>query len=64
MPRLGMSNDSQRIETVLAVDSDEDNLCLLKSVLGLKGLDVLTAVNGQEAVDLAVRWRPELVLIE
>ena len=59
-----MSNESQRIETVLAVDSDEDNLCLLKSILGLKGLDVLIAANGQEAVDLAVRWRPDLILID
>ena len=59
-----MSDECQRIETVLAVDSDEDNLCLLKSILGLKGLDVLTAVNGQEAVDLAVRWRPDLILID
>ena len=59
-----MSDDSQRIETVLAVDSDEDNLCLLKSILGLKGLDVLTAFNGEEAVDLAVRWHPELILID
>lgn len=63
-PRLKMSDDNQGIETVLAVDSDEDNLCLLRSILGLKGLDVLTAVNGQEAVDLAVRWRPELILID
>ena len=59
-----MSDDSRRIETVLAVDSDEDNLCLLKSILGLKGLDVMTAVDGQEAVDLAVRWCPELILID
>ena len=59
-----MIDECQRIETVLAVDSDEDNLCLLKSILRLKGLDVLTAVNGQEAVDLAGRWRPDLILID
>ncbi len=59
-----MSNESQRIETVLAVDSDEDNLCLLKSILALKGFDVLAAANGHEAVDLAFRWRPELILLD
>jgi CheY-like chemotaxis protein len=59
-----MSEETQRIETVLAVDSDEENLCLLKSILGLKGFDVLQAVNGREAVDLAFRWRPELILMD
>ena len=58
-----MSADCQRVETVLAVDSDEDNLCLLKSILRLKGFDVLGAVNGHEAVDLAFRWRPELIVM-
>ncbi|MGH9966355.1 MAG: response regulator [Pyrinomonadaceae bacterium] len=59
-----MSEEPQRIETVLAVDSDEENLCLMKSILGLKGFDVLQAVNGREAVDLAFRWRPELILMD
>ena len=59
-----MSDDCGRVETVLAVDSDEDNLCLVKSILRLKGFDVLGAVNGHEAVDLALRWRPELILME
>lgn len=59
-----MSAICGRIGTVLAVDSDEDSLCLLKSILRLKGFDVLEAVNGQEAIDLAVRSRPELIVME
>jgi hypothetical protein len=41
---------SQRIDTVLAVDSDEDGLCLLKSILRLRGFDVLEAANEYQAV--------------
>ena len=58
-----MSNISGRIETVLVVDADDDNRCLLKSIVSLKGLDVLEAANGQEAVDLAFRWRPALIVM-
>lgn len=59
-----MSDDNQRLATVMVVDNDEDGLCLLRSVLQLKGFDVLEAENGKEAVDLATRWRPELILME
>ena len=58
-----MDEQSSRIETVLAVDSDEENLCLVKSILGLKGFDVLQAINGHEA-STRYRWRPELILME
>lgn len=59
-----MNGDTQRLATVMVVDNDEDGLCLLRSVLQLKGFDVLEAENGKEAVDLATRWRPELILME
>lgn len=59
-----MSDENQRLATVMIVDNDHDGLCLLRSVLQLKGFDVLEAENGKEAVDLAGRWRPELILME
>lgn len=59
-----MSDDNQRLATVMVVDNDEDELCLLSSIFGLKGFDVLEAINGSDAVDLATRWRPELILME
>lgn len=55
---------SDRIATVLAVDCDEENLTLLKSILRLKGFDVLPAADGHEAVDLAFRWHPDLIVME
>jgi|SRR5882724_5015065 len=59
-----MRNDSQGIATVLVADSDEDSRCLLNSVLTLKGFDVLGADDGERAVALAIRCRPDLILIE
>ena len=57
-------SDAERLPTVLVVGHDQDEVCLLSSVLHLKGFDVLEAENGNDAVDLASRWRPELILIE
>lgn len=54
----------QLIPTILVADSDDDNRYLLRSLLELKGFDVLLATNGQEAIDTAVRKRPDLVLIQ
>src|SRR5436190_10393098 len=62
--RKHMRDDIQRLATVMVVDNDEDGLCLLSAVLQLKGFDVLQAENGEEAINLASRWRPELILIE
>jgi CheY-like chemotaxis protein len=54
----------QLMPTILVADGDDDNRCLLRSLLELKGFDVLLAANGQEAIDTAVRKRPDLVLIQ
>ena len=59
-----MSHDNQKLATVMIVDKDEDELCLLRSILQLKGFDVLEAENGREAIDLATRWRPDLILMD
>ena len=59
-----MSVEDQPVLTIMVADNDEDNRCLLKSILELKGFFVLEATNGQEAVDLAVQMLPDLLLIE
>ncbi len=56
--------DNERFPTIMVVSSDEAEVCLLSSVLHLKGFDVLEAENGDDAVDLVTRWRPELILID
>ncbi|MEK6281483.1 MAG: response regulator [Acidobacteriota bacterium] len=50
--------------TIMLADADDDNRCLIKSILELQGFFVVEATNGQEAVDLAVSRRPDLVLID
>src|SRR6185295_3155533 len=57
-------SDNERFPTVMVVSNDQAEACLLSSVLHLKGFDVLEAENGEDAIDLATRWRPELILID
>ena len=59
-----MNTDNSAAATIMIVDGDEDNRCLLKSILELKGFFVLQAADGQEAVELATRKRPDLLLVE
>ncbi len=54
----------QPIPTILVAESDDDARFLLKSLLELKGFQVLEANDGEEAVDIALRKRPDLVLIQ
>lgn len=54
----------QPIPTIMVADSDDDSRYLLRSLLELKGFQVLEASDGQEAIDTAVRKRPDLVLIQ
>ena len=55
---------SESSPTIMVADSDDDERCLVKSILELKGFTVLEALDGQEAVDIAVRKQPDLVLIQ
>lgn len=50
--------------TILIADHDEDNRCLLKAVLTLKGFHVIEALNGEDAFNLAVEKQPSLVVID
>jgi CheY-like chemotaxis protein len=59
-----MISANQSMPTILVADSDDDNRYLLRSLLELKGFHVLMATDGQEAIDTAVRKRPDLVLIQ
>lgn len=55
---------SQASPTIMVADSDEDERCLLKSILELRGFQVLEALDGREAIELAVQRRPDLVLMQ
>jgi two-component system, cell cycle response regulator DivK len=54
----------ERTPTVLVADSDDETRFLVKSLLEIKGFEVLEANNGQEAIDASVSKRPDLLLIQ
>lgn len=50
--------------TVLIVDDIPVNIILLKTMLARTNVKILTAVNGQEALDLVRQLRPHVVLLD
>jgi CheY-like chemotaxis protein len=55
---------NQLTATILIADRDDYSRYHLKSLLELKGLEVFEALDGQEAIDMAVGIRPDLMLIQ
>ena len=50
--------------TILVVEDFEETRSAIKLLLELRGYRVLEAVNGHEAVEIARRERPDLVLMD
>lgn len=50
--------------TIMVVEDYDDTRLLLKKTLEDLGYSVLEASNGQEAVDIAGRERPDLILMD
>ncbi|HEX8130874.1 MAG TPA: response regulator [Pyrinomonadaceae bacterium] len=50
--------------TILVAEDDEDNRFTLKVLLEMRGYRVLTAANGHEAIEVAERERPGLILMD
>jgi PAS domain S-box-containing protein len=55
---------SVRSRRILAVDDNQDAVDILARTLQLKGHEVQTAYDGIEAVDVAARFKPEVVLLD
>jgi len=51
-------------ERILVVDDDEDILRVVRINLELEGFEVVTALDGQEALDSALEEPPDLVLLD
>src|SRR6266404_5924224 len=49
---------------IVIADQDEDERCLLRAVLKLKGFRVIEARDGQEAIELAINKRPDLLVMD
>jgi CheY-like chemotaxis protein len=57
-----MSNNRQRI--VMVVEDFEDNRFMMRRLLEMSGYRVVEAVNGEQAVEVARRERPHLILMD
>ncbi|MDP8208606.1 MAG: PAS domain S-box protein, partial [Candidatus Electryonea clarkiae] len=49
---------------ILVVDDNENNISLMIDLLNMFGQEVLVAVNGQEAIDVAKINKPDLILMD
>jgi CheY-like chemotaxis protein len=56
--------DGSLPKVVLVVEDNEDNLLIVATILRHHGYTVLTAPNGEVAVEVARRNLPELVLLD
>lgn len=49
---------------VLVVDDNPDQVMMLAASLRLNGFTVQSATTGEEGLDIALRWRPNIVLLD
>jgi CheY-like chemotaxis protein len=54
----------KKVRTIMVVEDYDDTRLLLKQWLEGLGYSVLEATNGQEAIDIADRERPDLILMD
>ena len=52
------------VATVLLVEDTEDNRQMMRRLLELSGYRVVEAINGKEAVEVASRERPRIILMD
>ena len=50
--------------TVMVVEDFEDNRFMMRRLLEMSGYHVLEAINGEEAIELAQREHPSLILMD
>jgi CheY-like chemotaxis protein len=49
---------------IVIADQDDDERCLLRAMLKLKGFNVIEARDGREAVEVAIDKRPDLLVMD
>lgn len=59
-----MTKDQKSARTIMVVEDYDDTRMFLKVGLEELGYSVLEATNGQEAVDIASREHPDLILMD
>jgi CheY-like chemotaxis protein len=63
MSAMNESNGHAR-QVIMVVEDFEDNRFMMRRLLEMSGYRVLEAINGEEAVEIASRERPGLILMD
>ncbi len=58
------SNEQAQAEKILVVDDEHSLLLELRALLQMTGYQVVTAVDGQGALDQTAQMRPDLILLD
>lgn len=61
---MDRQNGDSTLPMVMVVEDFEDNRFMMRRLLEMSGYRVLEAINGEEAVELAHRERPQLILMD
>ena len=59
-----MGSENGADKTILVVEDFEDNRFMMRRLLEMGGYRVIEAINGQEAIQMAERERPHLILMD
>jgi len=51
-------------EKILIVEDNPQNMRLIEMTLGTKGYELLEATDGEEALDIAIKEKPDLILMD
>ena len=51
-------------EKILIVEDNPQNMKLSEMILGVKGYTLLRATDGEEALDMAMKERPDLIIMD
>ncbi len=60
----GMEQSNETRPTVLVVEDFEDNRFMMRRLLEMSGYRVVEAVNGNQAVESAASYRPDIILMD
>ena len=63
-PSTGRDLDNVSRKRIIVVDDNDDQVQSLAMLLTMMGHDVAQAANGHDAIDRAVRFQPDLMLID
>jgi len=59
-----MESDTNQQRKILLVEDFEDSRFMMRRLLEMSGYHVVEAADGREAVDLAGREQPDLILMD